>query len=252
MASFEVFAPDERRKLAYHRTMAEGAGADKPGIVFLGGFRSDMGGTKAVALEAWARARGRAFLRFDYTGHGDSSGAFENGTIGDWAQDARDVLGALTQGPQILVGSSMGGWIALLIAREMPEKVAGLVGIAAAPDFTEDSMWAGFDDRQRTALMTTGRVELPSEYDDGPYVITRNLIENGRTRLVLRDPLPLPFPVRLLHGTADVDVAMSRPMAILEHAECDDLRLTYVKGADHRFSTPACLRLIERTVEEIA
>ena len=252
MGTFEVFSPDDRRKIAFHRTMAEGAGGGKPGVVFLGGFRSDMGGTKAVALEDWARRTGRAFLRFDYTGHGESSGDFETGGIGDWAADARDAIIALTEGPQVLVGSSMGGWISLLIAREMPEKVAGLVGIAAAPDFTEDSMWASFDDRQRDALMRKGRVELPSEYDDGPYVITRNLIEDGRDNLVLRDPLPLPFPVRLLHGTADVDVPMSRPLAILDHADCDDLRLTFVKGADHRFSTPECLSLIERTVEEIA
>jgi len=232
--------------------MAERAGADKPGIVFLGGFRSDMGGTKAVALEDFARANGRAFLRLDYTGHGDSSGEFENGSIGDWAQDATDAVEALTDGPQILVGSSMGGWISLLLAKRMPQRIAGLVGIAAAPDFTEDSMWAGFNDAQRTALMQAGRVELPSEYDDGPYVITRNLIENGRTQLVLRDPLPLPFPVRLLHGTADVDVDMSRPLKLMEHAICDDLRLTFVKGADHRFSTPECLNLINQTVADIA
>lgn len=231
--------------------MAEGAGADKPGIVFLGGFRSDMGGTKAVALEAWARAGGRAFLRFDYTGHGDSSGSFEAGSIGDWAQDAFDAITQLTTGPQILVGSSMGGWIALLMAKRMPQRIAGLVGIAAAPDFTEDSMWTGFDDGQRAALMQAGRVELPSEYDDGPYVITRNLIENGRTQLVLRDPLDLPFPVRLLHGTADADVEMSRPLAILDHATCADLRLTFVKDADHRFSTPECLDLITQTVAQI-
>ncbi|WP_316014013.1 alpha/beta hydrolase [Roseobacter sp. HKCCA0434] len=231
--------------------MPSGAGADKPGVVFLGGFRSDMGGTKAVALEVWARETGRAFLRFDYTGHGDSSGEFEAGAIGDWARDAMDAIGALTEGPQILVGSSMGGWISLLVAREMPERVAALVGIAAAPDFTEDSMWAGFDDAQRTALMQEGRVALPSEYDDGPYIITRRLIEEGRDSLVLRERLDLPFPVRLLHGTADVDVDMSRPLKLMEHATCDDLRLTFVKGADHRFSTPDCLALIMRNVEEL-
>jgi len=252
MASFEVFAPDERRNIAYHLTMAEGAEADKPGIVFLGGFRSDMGGNKAVALEAFAKSQGRAFLRFDYTGHGDSSGDFELGCIGDWARDATDAITALTQGPQVLVGSSMGGWISLLVARNIPERIVGFVGIAAAPDFTEDSMWAGFDAAQREALIQAGRVELPSEYDDGPYVITRRLIEDGRTHLVLRDPLPLPFPVRLLHGTADVDVDMSRPLKLMEHATCEDLRLTFVKGADHRFSTPECLALIERTVAQIA
>jgi pimeloyl-ACP methyl ester carboxylesterase len=189
------------RRLAYHALPGRG-----PGVVFLGGFRSDMGGTKALALEDWARARGRAFVRFDYSGHGESSGDFLDGCIGDWAADARAVLEALTEGPQVLVGSSMGGWIALLLARAQPERIAALVGIAAAPDFTEDSMWAGFDATQRAALERVGYVDLPSDYSDEPYRITRHLIEEGRTSLVLRSPLDLPFPVRLLQGTDDTDV----------------------------------------------
>ena len=235
----------EGRRIAFHRT----AGA-APGVVFLGGFRSDMEGTKALHLEAWARAQGRGFLRFDYSGHGQSSGRFEDGCIGDWAEDARAAL-ALTEGPQVLVGSSMGGWIALLIAREQPGRVAGLVTVAAAPDFTEDGMWAGFDAAQRRALETDGRVELPSDYSDEPYVITRRLIEDGRTRLVLRTPLPLPFPVRFLQGTADADVSQDVALRLLAHAEGPDMRLTLVKGADHRFSTPACLALIEQSVAEV-
>ena len=235
----------EGRRIAFHRT--EGAA---PGVVFLGGFRSDMEGTKALHLEAWARAKGRAFLRFDYSGHGQSSGRFEDGCIGDWVEDARAAL-ALTEGPQVLVGSSMGGWIALLIAREQPGKVAGLVTIAAAPDFTEDGMWAGFDDAQRRALESDGRVELPSDYSDEPYVITRRLIEDGRTRLVLRTPLPLPFAVRFLQGTADADVSQDVALRLLAHAEGPDMRLTLVKGADHRFSTPACLALVEQAVAEV-
>jgi pimeloyl-ACP methyl ester carboxylesterase len=235
----------EGRRIAFHRT----AGA-APGVVFLGGFRSDMEGTKALHLEAWARAQGRAFLRFDYSGHGQSSGRFEDGCIGDWAEDARAAL-ALTEGPQVLVGSSMGGWIALLIAREQPGRVAGLVTVAAAPDFTEDGMWAGFDADQRAALETVGRVELPSDYSDEPYVITRRLIEDGRTRLVLRRPLSLSFPVRFLQGTADADVSQDVALRLLAHAEGEDMRLTLVKGADHRFSTPACLALIEQAVAEV-
>lgn len=219
--------------------------------MFLGGFRSDMTGTKAVHLENWARERGRAFLRFDYTGHGKSSGAFEDGCIGDWIRDAREIVAAMTEGPQILVGSSMGGWIALSLARDWPEKVAGLVGIAAAPDFTEDSMWAGFDEAQRAALLRDGRVEIPTEYDDAPYVITRRLIEDGRDRLVLRDPLRLACPVRLLHGTADEDVAMSVPLRLLEHADCENMQLTFVKGADHRFSAPGPLEEITRAIEAV-
>jgi pimeloyl-ACP methyl ester carboxylesterase len=234
------------RRIAYHRTAGAG-----PGVVFLGGFRSDMGGTKALALQDWAERQGRAFLRFDYSGHGESSGDFLDGCIGDWAADAAAAVSALTEGPQVLVGSSMGGWIALLLARAMPGRVAGLVGIAAAPDFTEDSMWAGFTDAQRAEMAQTGHVALPSEYSDEPYIITRRLIEDGRQRLVLRSPLPLPFPVRLLQGTADADVPVSVALRLLDHATGPDIRLALVKDADHRFSTPDCLAMIEATLEEV-
>ncbi len=210
-----------------------------------------MTGTKAIHLEEWAKSHHRTFLRFDYSGHGASSGDFLEGCIGNWAEDAAHAIEALTEGPQILVGSSMGGWISLLLARQMPERIAGLVGIAAAPDFTEDSMWAGFDADQRAALEAEGQVALPSDYSDDPYIITRRLIEDGRNQLVLRDPLPLPMPLRLLHGTADADVAMSVPLRVLDHAEAPDLRLTFVKDVDHRFSTPDALDLIVQTVEEV-
>ena len=237
--------PDGRR-IAYRLSAGRG-----PGVVFLGGFRSDMTGTKAEFLEAWARARGRGFLRFDYTGHGASSGEFRAGGVGDWAQDARDAILRLTEGPQVLVGSSMGGWIALLFARRTPARVAGLVGIAAAPDFTEDAMWAGFDAGQRAQLEAEGEILLPSEYDEEPYPITRRLIEDGRRNLVLREPLDLPFPVRLLHGTADRDVPVEVALRLLGHAEGPDIRLTLVKDADHRFSTPENLDLLARTLEEV-
>lgn len=242
----EYLVTAEGRRIAHDRT--EGAG---PGVVFLGGFRSDKEGTKALALEAWAARRGRAFLRFDYSGHGASSGAFTDGCIGDWFEDARAALMALTEGPQVLVGSSMGGWIALLLARAQPETVAGLVTVAAAPDFTEDLMWAGFSETQRRALTKEGQVDLPSDYSDAPYVITRRLIEEGRAHLLLRDPLHLPFPVRFLQGTADVDVPVAVAIRLMEHVTGADIRLTLVKGADHRFSTPDCLALIERSVEEV-
>lgn len=234
------------RRIAYHRT--EGRG---PGVVFLGGFKSDMEGTKALFLQDWAARTGRPFLRFDYSGHGQSSGAFLDGAIGDWFEDALAAISALTTGPQVLVGSSMGGWISLLVARAMPERVAGLVGIAAAPDFTEDSMWAGFTPEQRAALARDGRVVLPSDYDPAGYVITRRLIDEGRGRLVLRAPLNLPFPVRLLQGTADTDVPPEVALRLLAHAAGPDIRLLLVKGADHRFSSPDCLSLIETTVEEV-
>lgn len=244
-------APDyletpEGRRIAFERVAGRG-----PGVVFLGGFRSDMTGTKALALRDWALRQGRAFLRFDYSGHGASGGNFEDGCIGDWLADARAAL-ALTEGPQVLVGSSMGGWIALLIAREAPERVAGLVTIAAAPDFTEDSMWAGFDEAARARLMREGRVAMPSDYSDEPYIITRRLIEDGRRHLLLNAPLRLPMPVRMLQGTDDVDVPQSVALRLLAHAEGPDIRLTLVKGANHRFSTPECLRLIGRAVAEVA
>ena len=234
------------RRIAFQRSNGRG-----PGVVFLGGFKSDMTGTKAAWLHDWARERNRAFLRFDYSGHGDSSGCFEEGSIGDWLGDARDVIHALTDGPQVLVGSSMGGWIALLLARAMPQRVAGLVTIAAAPDFTQQGFWAGFNDAQRDTLMRAGRVELPSDYSDQPYVITRRLIEDGRDHLVMNQPLRLPFPVRMLQGTADEDVPADCAVRLLDHATGDDIRLTLVKGADHRFSTPECLQLIAASIDDV-
>lgn len=234
------------RRLAYHKT--DGAG---PGVVFLGGFMSDMEGTKALALEDWARAAGRAFLRFDYSGHGQSDGAFTDGSIGDWAADARAVIEALTDGPQVLVGSSMGGWISALLIREIPERLAGFVGIAAAPDFTEDSMWAGFSADDRAALERDGVVHLPSDYGD-PYPITRRLIEDGRQNLVLRDRLAMPFPVRLLQGTEDADVDRQVALNLLDHIEGPDVRLTLLKGADHRFSTPECIALVIAAIDEVS
>ncbi len=234
------------RRIAYHQSPGAGLG-----LVFLGGFRSDMAGTKALALEAFAKARGQAFLRFDYSGHGQSSGDFLDGSIGDWFEDAAAAITALTTGPLVLIGSSMGGWMALLCARAMPERVAGMVTIAAAPDFTEDGIWAAFTDVQRRELQEQGYVALPSEYSDAPYVVTRRLIEDGRTRLVLRTPLSLPMPVRFLQGTDDRDVPVSVALRLIEHATGPDLRLTLVKAADHRFSTPECLRLIETAVAEV-
>ena len=234
----------QNRRIAYH--LSDGTG---PAIVFLGGFKSDMEGSKAIHLEAWAKAEGRAFLRFDYSGHGISKGAFTDGAIGDWFEDACAAIGLLA-GKVVLVGSSMGGWISLLVSREMPEKIAGLVTIAAAPDFTEDSMWASFDVAQKATLKAEGHVDLPSEYGE-PYRITERLIAEGRNRLVLRDPLPLPFPVRFLQGTADADVSMSVALRLLEHAKGADMRLTLVDGADHRFSDEACLDLITASLRDV-
>ena len=244
MAEPEFFSTPQGRRLAFRRT--PGAA---PGIVFLPGLRSDMEGDKATRLEAFARARGQAFLRFDYSGHGASGGAFEDGTVGAWAKDARAALG-LAEGPQVLVGSSMGGWVALLLARAEPERVRALVTIAAAPDFTEDGYWASWSEAERARLMREGRIEEPSDYGE-PMVITRALIEDGRRHLVLREPLALPMPVRMLQGTADAAVPTETALRLLAHAEGPDIRLTLVRGADHRFSDPACLALLEETVEAV-
>ena len=233
------------RRLAYHRTGGKG-----PWVVFCGGLKSDMEGTKAIHLEDWARREGRAFLRFDYSGHGESDGAFEDGCIGDWHEDTVAAIDALTEGPVVVVGSSMGGWQALLLALARPERVAGMVTVAAAPDFTEDGYWAEFSDAQKAELESRGHVELPSDYME-PYVITRRMIEDGRTRLVLRAPLPLPFPVRFLQGTADTAVSVATAVRLIGHAEGDDMRLTLVKGADHRFSDETCLDLIEAAVMDV-
>ena len=159
----------EDRNIAYHKLNAQGDGSRAPGLIFLGGFKSNMNGTKARFLEDWAREQGLAFLRFDYRGHGESSGRFEDGCIGDWADDAAEVLTRLTDGPQILIGSSMGGWIALLLAKRFPDRIAGLVGIAAAPDFTV-RRWEAFTDAQRRKIVADERIALPSQYDEAPYV----------------------------------------------------------------------------------
>ncbi|MFN4156055.1 MAG: alpha/beta hydrolase [Paracoccaceae bacterium] len=246
MTELQFLTTPQGHRIAYHQSAGQG-----PGVVFLGGFRSDMSGTKALFLQDWAQAQGRAFLRLDYSGHGQSSGDFLDGAIGDWLNDALAAITQLTTGPQILVGSSMGGWIALLLAKAIPQRVAGLVGIAAAPDFTEDSMWEGFTETQRRALLSAGRVELPSDYSDQPYIVTRRLIEEGRGRLVLRDALDLPFPVRLLQGTLDTDVPPSVALRLLDHATSPDMRLTLVKGADHRFSTPDCLAMISQAIADV-
>lgn len=233
------------RRIAYHKSEGKG-----PGVVFLGGFMSDMEGSKATFLEDWAQRTGRAYLRFDYSGHGQSSGAFDEGAIGDWAEDAQAAIAALTDGPQVLVGSSMGGWISLLTCKAMPDKVAGLVTIAAAPDFTEDSMWPSFSDEQKRQVMEEGRTLMPSDYGE-PYVITKRLIEEGRDVLVMRDPIPLPFPVRMVQGTEDNAVTRDTALRLLDHVGSDDVRLTFKKGADHSFSDPDSLQVILSEIEDV-
>ncbi|WP_278920866.1 alpha/beta fold hydrolase [Pseudophaeobacter profundi] len=245
MAVTEFLKTAQGRQIAYHRHAGAG-----PTLVFLGGLKSDMQGTKALHLEAWALGRGLGFLRFDYSGHGESSGSFEAGCIGDWHQDSLAAISELTTGPLLIVGSSMGGWQALLLARAIPERICGMVTIAAAPDFTEDGYWQSFSAAQKSALESQGYVEMPSDYME-PFRISKRLIEDGRDHLVLRAPLDLPFPVRCLQGTADTAVSTETALRLLQHASGADIRLTLVKDADHRFSDETCLALIEASVAEL-
>ena len=225
----------------------ESRAGKSPGIMWLGGLKSDMTGTKASALDAIAAREGHAFLRFDYFGHGQSSGDFRNGTITRWRDDALDVLDRLTQGPQILVGSSMGGWISLLLARARPERIAGMLLIAPAADFTEALMWARLPDDAKRQIMEEGEWLRPSDYDPDPYPITRALIEDGRKNLILEDRIALSCPVRILQGMQDPDVPWSHALKLVNAID-GDVMLTLVKNGDHRLSTDRDLRLIEETL----
>jgi pimeloyl-ACP methyl ester carboxylesterase len=221
-----------------------------PTLVFLPGFRSDMTGDKATSLADFARDQGLGILRFDYAGHGASDGAFTDGTIGEWAADARLVIDCLTSGPLILVGSSMGGWIALLTALARPGRVAGLVGIAAAPDFTQRLMWDAMAPAERAALTRDGVLFMPSQYGD-PTPITMRLIEDGARHHVLDGPIALRCPVRLLHGQADPDVPWELALTIAERVRSDDVRVILVKDGDHRLSRPADLALLRQVVKAL-
>jgi pimeloyl-ACP methyl ester carboxylesterase len=246
MPAPRTLARDGGETVAYRRR--EGR---SPGVVFLGGFMSDMTGTKAQALDRFCAERGQAFLRFDYFGHGASSGAFKDATVGRWKDDALAVLDELTEGPQVLVGSSIGGWIMLLAALARPERVRALVGIAAAPDATEDLMWAELSEAQRATMLRDGFLRLPSEYSPDGYIYTRTLIEEGRRHLVMRAPIPLRCPVRLLHGMRDRDVPWRTSLALAEKLESRDVAVTLVKDGDHRLSTEGNLALLMRTLEPL-
>jgi pimeloyl-ACP methyl ester carboxylesterase len=219
-----------------------------PAIVFLPGYKSDMEGSKALFLAGWAAEAGRAFLRLDYSGHGVSGGGFEDGTIGLWTEDALAIVDSVTQGPLVLVGSSMGGWIGLHIALARRNRVAGFIGIAAAPDFTETLVWAHMPEVARARLMAEGVIYAPSEYGD-PLPFTRALIEDGRHRLLLNDRIPLTCPVRLLQGQRDAEVPWQTALAIAEKMESADVRVTLIKDGDHRLSRERDLTLLRETVE---
>ena len=240
--------------LAYHRVPA-GAGpgaAAAPGLVFLTGYMSEMTSGKALAVEALARRRGWAALRFDYRGHGASSGAFEDGTLGLWLDDALAAFDALTAGPQILVGSSMGGWIAVLLALARPERVAGLVTVAAAVDMTERVIRPRLDADAIAELARHGRVERPSPYGPRSFVVTARFLEEAKAHQVLDRPLPLTCPARLIHGVADPDIPWRTSLDLADRLAGDDVRVILVKDGGHRLSEPRDLALLAREVAALA
>ncbi len=236
----------DNRRLAYVHHPGK-----TPGVLFCGGFRSDMTGTKALALERFCAQERRSFTRFDYSGHGRSSGRFEDGTIGGWTDDAIAIADRVAKEPVVVVGSSMGGWIMLLLALARPKRVRGLVGIASAPDFTQDLMWTRATAAERTELETRGRWVRPSDYGDEPYVITRQLIEDGRRRLLLRAPIDVTCPVHLLHGQRDPDVPWETSLRLAKRLRSDDVTVELIKAGDHRLSSPAAIERICAAVRHI-
>jgi pimeloyl-ACP methyl ester carboxylesterase len=239
------------------RALPASTGADKPGIVWLGGFKSDMTGTKAVALEKYAAEAGRAYLRFDYSGHGESDGAFEDGTISRWLEESLAVFRAGTRGPQILVGSSMGGWIALLLARALAQageedRIAGMVLVAPAVDFTETLMWPELTEEARRDIETKGRWLRPSDYSPEPYPITRELIEDGRKHLLFGTAIRTYGPAHILQGMLDPDVPWRHALALVEHLADDPAVLSFVRDGDHRLSRDEDIARLIQAVETLA
>jgi pimeloyl-ACP methyl ester carboxylesterase len=236
---------------------APGGTSGAPGLFWLGGFNSDMRGTKALALDAFAAEHGRACIRFDYSGHGESGGAFIDGTIGRWLEEAVAVFEQFARGPQVVIGSSMGGWMALLLAREIARRqpaatLAGLVLIAPAPDFTEQLMWNSFSDEIREEIRTQGVWMRPSEYGDGtPYPITRALIEEGRNHLLLGSAIEVGCPVRILQGAQDPDVPWQHAFALAHRLPAEDVVLTMIQDGDHRLSRPQDIARIMAAVAEM-
>jgi pimeloyl-ACP methyl ester carboxylesterase len=249
----EVGEGSGRRRIAVRARAGSG-----PGLFWLGGFNSDMRGTKALALDAWAMEHGRACIRFDYSGHGESGGAFIDGTIGRWLEEGLAVFEQFCRGPQVVVGSSMGGWMALLLARAIAKReaaeadLAGLVLIAPAPDFTEQLMWNAFSGEVREEIRTKGVWMRPSEYGDGaPYPITRALIEEGRNHLLLGSAIEVGCPVRILQGAQDPDVPWQHAFALAHRLPAEDVVLTMIQDGDHRLSRPQDIARIMAAMAEI-
>lgn len=244
-----AYQAERRRRPAYTES----------GVFWLGGFKSSMDGAKAAALAQWSRAKGHECVRFDYSGHGASGGRFEDGTISLWLEEAAAVFDEITTGPQILIGSSMGGWLALLLLRRHlahgptgDSRVRGVVLLAPAVDMTERLMWDGFSDAIKREIMETGACNRPSDYDDGPYPITRKLIEDGRNHLILDQAIEVPCPVRILQGLKDPDVPWRHAVDLAEALNGDDITVTLIKDGDHRLSEDRDILRLVRTVDALA
>ena len=249
-ATFPTLPTSPTRQIAVRQRSG-----DSPGLFWLGGFKSDMQGTKAQALDRWAQAHGRACLRFDYSGHGESGGDFKDGTIGRWLAESLAVYTNLAKGPQVVIGSSMGGWLALLLARALREKksgppIAGMVLIAPAVDFTEELMWKHFPDAVKREIEDKGLWLRPSEYGEGPYPITKNLIEDGRKHLMLGGLIEPGCPVHILQGVQDPDVPWRHAVELVSRFARDDVVLTLIKDGDHRLSRPEDIERLLAAVKE--
>lgn len=238
--------PHENVQIAYERI--EGA---EPTFVWLGGFKSDMAGTKAQMLAEWAAKTNQSFVRFDYSGHGRSGGEFEDGTISRWLGDALAVIDGRTAGPLVLVGSSMGGWISLLAARARPKRVKGLLLIAPAPDFTERLMWPGLTPEEQVELVIGGRLEQPSQYSHEPNVITHALIVDGERHLVMTGPITFDGPVRIMAGGEDPDVPLEHVMELAKLLDGEDRQVHVVPDGDHRLSRPQDMEMLIEIASEL-
>ena len=246
MTEVSRYITDQIGAIAYNRH----AGT-QPGVVFLCGHGSDMNGSKAMHLEAWAQRRGQSFLRFDYSGHGQSDGDFLQTNISDWTRDTVNMIDAHTDGPQIVVGSSLGGWIMLNLALARPARIAALVGIAAAPDFTEELIWNPLDEAAKADFQASGQISFENPYADDPVVYPYHLIEDGRQHLRLQAPLQITVPVRLLHGIKDAEVPWQTATRLADRLQSDAVAVLLDKTATHRFSEPRQLAQLERVLDEL-
>lgn len=239
---------DGKSKLAYRYSAATDVGMDLPCVMFCGGFKSDMFGSKATFFEEQCRARGQAYLRFDYTGHGASGGAFKDGCIGDWFADAQDIFDALISGPVLVVGSSMGGWIGLLLAQSRSAYLKGFIGIAAAPDFTQKLYAHELSDAHRAEIAAHGYVEIPNEYDDAPYIFTAKLFEDGAQNLLLDREHEHDYPIMLFHGRRDTTVSEDVPLKIRDQYKGGAFDIVFIEDGDHRLSRDQDLKLLDAQI----